>query len=451
MIFRLLLSLLLFVCSAVSFAQSPAKFEKLTNTSGVQLFYPVGTAPAGAGQLIWDRAVNNDGGQPRVGGTGAVRNPSGGSVPVNGSTRVPGAGVSGAIGRAIPKILGRLAGPLVVGVELYDLGREIGFELSKDSAGQLGVQKLDSSICTVSPCYEWLPFAGMNGAPQPWTYSPGNACAMSVGRSWGGVDIASASYLDWQCTFYRSSGAVLSNWAPPYRDATPASSNLVPSTYQDFLDAIASKSGWPSSSKLAPVLRDSLELVPSPAIGTGPITVAGPSSSSGPTTTTVNTTNNTTTTSVTTHNHTYQGDTVTTTSTVINNTINNTTGDTIETTTTNISNPVTPPAESDYSTSDVPLPDLPILYQPKYPTGLVGVWTQKKAALLATPLASLLPQLMPSVGSVGSCPSWMLDLSLGAWSYGSYNVAPPCYIWDWAKFFVIAGALLLARALIFGG
>ncbi len=101
--------------------------------------------------------------------------------------------------------------------------------------------------------------------------------------------------------------------------------------------------------------------------------------------------------------------------------------------------------------TDSALPSAPSLYTPKYPTGLVGVWNTGKAALLATPLGSVTAQLMPSGFSSGTCPSWMLPLALGAWDFGSHDVSPPCWIWDFGKAIIIISALLLARALIFGG
>lgn len=108
----------------------------------------------------------------------------------------------------------------------------------------------------------------------------------------------------------------------------------------------------------------------------------------------------------------------------------------------------TPPVDS---ASDTPLPDQPKLYTPKYPDGLIGVWTAKKAALMTSPLLNLVSGLMPSVPDGGSCPTWMLSLDVGIADFGVHDVAPPCWIWGFAKVVVIVSALLLARALIFGG
>ena len=101
--------------------------------------------------------------------------------------------------------------------------------------------------------------------------------------------------------------------------------------------------------------------------------------------------------------------------------------------------------------SDAALPAPPVLYVPKYATGLVGVWNTGKASLLATPLGSLTAQLMPAGFASGTCPTFMLPVNVGFRDFGTFDVAPPCWVWDFGKAIIIISALLLARALIFGG
>ena len=58
---------------------------------------------------------------------------------------------------------------------------------------------------------------------------------------------------------------------------------------------------------------------------------------------------------------------------------------------------------------------------------------------------------MPSVGLTGTCPVLMVNLDVGFQNFGTHDFAPPCWIWDFGRVVVIVSALLLARALIFGG
>lgn len=101
---------------------------------------------------------------------------------------------------------------------------------------------------------------------------------------------------------------------------------------------------------------------------------------------------------------------------------------------------------------DQSTPDHPKLWERKYPDGITGVWTAKKNALLATPLGQLTTTLMPNIPAGGSLPVWNLNLDLGgSWDFGTHDVAPSAQVWEWAGIFIVIGALLLARALIFGG
>lgn len=404
-----------------------------------------GTPVVGAGVPT----VNTDGGLPRVDTSGSIRNPSGNPVPVSATARVPSAEVAKAAGRAAVNIGTKLAVVVGVGLTLYDLAKEIGHILSREPDGSLKVTKPDPNVCSVSPCYQFA----LGGFP--WRSSRLTACQdwkyggttyeyrnIRVGATTGDQgyghclgDVHGISngvyYTTNQTSIYGSTVA-------------PSPAAYLPSSMQELQDAIAAKSGWPSGSAVRRLLAEDY---PAPADRVKPIstTVSGPATSAGTSSQSAKPNGNTETKTVT-HNHTYNGNTVTTTTSTVINNYNPTTNVTETETTTE-----TPAPEPDDNVTDAPLPALPKLYEPKYPDGLVGVWAQKKAQLLATPLASVLPQLMPSVADGGSCPSWMLNLSLGHWDYGSHDVAPPCYIWDWCKFFIIAGALLLARALIFGG
>ena len=81
-----------------------------------------------------------------------------------------------------------------------------------------------------------------------------------------------------------------------------------------------------------------------------------------------------------------------------------------------------------------------------------GAWSKRKDQLTSTPLAGLISTLTPNIGgSGGGCPVWNISISLMGTNYGTFNASPPCYVWSFLRVMVMLGALILARALIFGG
>ncbi|MDR6427150.1 hypothetical protein J2738_003288 [Variovorax paradoxus] len=183
-----------------------------------------------------------------------------------------------------------------------------------------------------------------------------------------------------------------------------------------------------------------------------PLSVEGPAQSPASTTTsqstqqTPNGPQTLTTTNTTVINYNYAGDTITVNQTTTSVTRNEA-GDVISSTTTNST-----PEAVDEPPSDTPLPPVPDLYVRKYPNGMEGIYDEYKDQLKNTSLVQLAKQLMPNIGDGGACPSWPINLNFATWApYGVHDVAPPCWIWDVAKAILILSALLLARALIFGG
>lgn len=304
----------------IGFAQSSAKYEYFEMPGGGRVLSAIGQAPAGAnaaqGQAVWDRAVGLDGGMPKASGTGQLRVPTGANVPVGVTGRVTGAGAAAAFGRAIPKMLKQFAGPLGVGMVVYDLAKELGFDASKDSSGDLVVQQAATDADGLDHI-----FSDSSGASGSWAATVAGAIASyeaATGAHYWEFNGNCHAFFDAPrmssyCAYYGSRSAQI----------VAAGS---PATLQQLLDAIAAKSGWPSTSKVGPALVESLNAVPSPAVATGPLTVTGPATSPGGKTVTNDVTNNTTNTQTTTHNHSYAGDTVTTTTTTTNITINNSTG-----------------------------------------------------------------------------------------------------------------------------
>lgn len=454
-IFAVLAFFFLAICSQVALAQQgpfvPLPYDYYETAGRVRVQQNISDLTVSGGGRLFDTPVASaDGGPLKVTGTGNIRNPSGNHVPVTATARIPAAQIAGAIGRALGKVLAVVALPIAI----IELAQELGFILSKTpDDGSVSVSKRDPTVCTVAPCYDYT-YSHMG------TYRPtvSSACSAAVAFQNGIANDPYTYRLDYivestyRCAVsYRTDSGT--SWVSggffnlTQRSIAVSAPVYQPSTTQEFLDAVAAKSGWPSSSSAPKALSDSLALAPTPKPVADAPTVSGPATSPGPRVVIQNPTNNTTKTDQTTHHHTYDGPNVTTVTVTNSTTVNNTTGDVIEQATKTEEEKET--EVIDFQNSD--LPKLPELYKPIYPNGLVGVWSEKKAALLATPLSGVISQLMPSVSGGGSCPAWNLNLDLGYWNYGSSNVAPPCYIWDWCRFFVIAGALLLARALIFGG
>lgn len=346
------LGLGLFALAHVSVAHAqqapfvPLPMDYFETAGRVQVQQPINHLTLPGGKRLFDQSdLSTDGAAGvQASGTGNIKNPSGNNVPVNVKARIPNASVAGAIGRAAKKIASSVSGPLGIGVALWELGKEIGFDLSKDSTGELVVTKPDPNVCSVAPCYQFA----LGGFP--WRSSRLTACQdwkyggttyeyrnIRVGATTGDQgyghclgDVHGISngvyYTTNQTSIYGSTVA-------------PSPAAYLPSSMQELQDAIALKSGWPSTSAISRAIADSVAAT-GEKLSTGSPTVSGPATSPGITTTTNNTTNNTTKTETTTHNHTYAGDTVTTTNITNTTVINNTTGDTISNeTTTSTSSP----------------------------------------------------------------------------------------------------------------
>lgn len=354
---KYLLAALLFPVPIFASAQvgAPSMYKYHDLPNGQRTIVPASSPVRSVGEQIWGQATSNtSGGMPQVGATGQLPNPSNGRVPAVATGTLPAVEVGRAAGRSIARIIQKVALPVVVGVEIYDLAKELGYILKREPDGAVTVSKDDPTVCTTAPCYTHL---------------------FNVGNSWGirspSADIACSSLVNaWNNTTPKPvGGQVITSWnvvwvkvnEPQCRQVfaggwdnysgsaamlvqpAPAGSAVVTSTVQEFLDAVAAKSGWPSTSKVNDVIRND----PNPELQTPTgITVSGPASSPGPvsTTTTNNTdsSTNTTTNSTTTYNHTYAGDTITTTNTTVNITTNNVGA--VTSTTTNSSTPAPAPA-----------------------------------------------------------------------------------------------------------
>lgn len=280
--------------------------------------------------------------------------------------------------------------------------------------------------------------------------SSGERCVFDIQYKSGGVLQAGAS----RDLYMRGSTCPAGNYVQPDGSCTPtAGGGWVRAGIPDAT-GLMNNSRIPS----ADIVRELESAGQTAAMPIKDVSVSGPSSVPGASSTTINNTTNTTTTNTTTNNYTYNTNTVTNISSVTTSrTTRNSDGTvTNEETTTNTpgdeNDPRVEPEPEEAVPSDSALPPVPSLYERKYPNGMEGIWTEYKDQLKGTSLVSLVGKLMPNVGDGGSCPSWMLNLDMAQWAtFGTHDVAPPCWIWDVAKAILILSALLLARSLIFGG
>lgn len=454
-------------CQPVHAQQLPG-LNRTPTPSGWEYTQPSGPNLSGTPQPLqptkppnWGSGAAPAGSHYRATGSGfeaggTYRNPVPGSggktIDVSAKWPVP----KPAMARSLVKLLpymgaaGTVAGTLYGLYELYD---ELGF--FKSDSGSL--MKRDPSIVpSDGGLYRWStwqftgPFvstaqqacdaaaqfyANLNG----WN-TRGELEGIYCGIRLVGAHIAVGSSLQ-----RTTSGACPAGQYPVPGGTCSVSAPSVPATEQELEDAIAN---YENPEILNPALRDASNH-PSwehPSSTSNP-TLSGPSSTPGGSKQT-NHPDGKVSTSTTTHNHTYnQNKTYHTTTTVTN--IYNPTTDTTETTTEETEEP---PDEDQASPTDIPLADVPELYEQKYPDGISGVWNERKADLMGSPVGQLLDVLMPNLGSGGTCPSWSMNLDITDWAqFGTHDISPPCWLWEFAYWCVIVSALLLARSLVFGG
>ena len=315
-----------------------------TNVGSTTTFGPMTADASNAAKFSYGVAANG----AVFASTGtSVPTAGGGSVPIGVVGEVPKAGVARAIGRAAAKAFW----PIQVGSAIYDVAKEVGFSLSR---------KPDGSVQVVNDAAPYGPAAGCYVAPcslyqiTSGSFSTGwlktrEAAAAATENHFNAIDPANKYVL-----VVRAGTNIVDmgvNGGAPGSSGSLGISvmsvaptpgpvpDVVPSTMTELENAIAAKSGWPTSSALARALADALKS--GEAVSVIPKTATGPSTSPGTSTVTNNVTNNTTSTSTVTNNHTYAGPSVSTSTTTINSTVNNSTGavtDSVTVTTT----PVTP-------------------------------------------------------------------------------------------------------------
>lgn len=384
-----------------------------------------------------------------VGGKAATVTGISKPLPINYSKAV-GNFLRGAGGAAL-KTAGAVYAVAEVAKSLWDLCNELGFSCSKGSDGKPIVTKPNPDACTAGPCYYWT-YSGASYSTQQLackayenfrnTNYP-NIVTIASAPTNGSYDacyVYEANKSTGQLSLNGNYSVGVSRGA----SRSPDTDSGVSASIEELESSVAAKSGWPSSSSLPKVLEQAvtsgerLEL-PAPTV-TGPSTVQGPQTTQN--TPSQNGQPSQTKTTNTVYNITYEGNKVTTnnvTTTVINN------GSTTTTTT------ETKEEQPEAAPSDSVNPDLPTLYKRKYPDGLAGVWTTRKAELSASPLLSLLQNMMPTISGSGGCPQFSIPAQIGPLVFGTGALGPPCAVWDFCKIVILLTAAFLARAIVFGG
>lgn len=276
--------------------------------------------------------------------TGAnIPTAGGASVPVAVAGEIPKAKVAGAIGRFMVKIA-PTAYALNAGVAVYDLAKELNFLLSRNPDGTIKVEKTNPDVCTVAPCFTYrytTPLWSGGELSTPEMPTRLSACAALVPLITQGfrVNPNTPGWTEsnphvigndcWSDTTDGNGNSLGSHTRGPgyVKSVAPSPVTNLPSSQQEFIDAVAAKSGWPSTSALARATVDAIKSGESLAVE--PKTLTGPATAPVSQTVTNNTTNNTTKTETVTQNFTYDGPKVTITNTTNYTTVDNSTGATI--------------------------------------------------------------------------------------------------------------------------
>jgi len=324
--FRALLALALALLGGGAFAQVSAPdsafdrfYAQVTGVGKQTVTFGSGGQPV-VGQGV--PQISTSGGPVNVDRALPLRNNSGGLINASARISIPPA----TLAKIITRGLGAVS-VLGAGVALYDLAQELGFLVQKDGAAVV-VQKPPAESCVTGPCYEyrstnwvdtgWLKPSAFDSAMRSQfvaNSSPRNVTSSGVsGSVWAVSYVLTAEC----CGGVPAGTSGSATYNIQSREISPYSGTPTPSSMTELESAIASKSGWPSNSKVSQAVADATALVPAGPFQATP-QVTGPATSQGETKTVVNVDNSTTTTT-TQHQHTYTGNTINTTTTTVTST-----------------------------------------------------------------------------------------------------------------------------------
>lgn len=296
---------------AQSVAVQDSAFQRfLLNTTGVgQQTVGFGTGGQPLPQPSGFTLAGDGGSGLKASGTGVLRNPSGGSIPVAVTGRVTPSVMGSLVARAVP-----LLTVATVGIALYDYAKELGYNLSVGPGGSISVTKTDPTQCTSAPCY---------GPVSSRLFSTAvAACTAYAATVANGRPITNlVTYYETSTTFHCDFRAGAQNYSQLIgkTNSVPAPSPAQPSSVSELSTAVASQTSVPLSSSAARAIDQARQLLSEPIPLAQP-EVTGPASSPGSTSTSTKPDGSTVTITQT-YNHTYTGPTINTTTTTVTSTV----------------------------------------------------------------------------------------------------------------------------------
>ena len=239
--------------------------------------------------------------------TGRLTNPSGVDYTVTGTGRYNGAKLAPTLIKAA-KVLPALG----TGIAIYDLFQEVGVTANRAADGTTSFTRMQGATV---PGFDGASCDQMAAAGPAGTrvYSPG------LNRTYMVLYPPAAGGSSFPPGWMSDGGCVFGGW--PLISGFGAGKAFIagdarlngPATETDVANAIASRSGWPTSSALPRAIVQAVDAT-GDSIAPDSVTVTGPATTTGPARTVVNA-DGTRQVSTPTHNHTYNTNNVTTTTT----------------------------------------------------------------------------------------------------------------------------------------
>ena len=103
-------------------------------------------------------------------------------------------------------------------------------------------------------------------------------------------------------------------------------------------------------------------------------------------------------------------------------------------------------------TVEVPDIEVPVLYERKYPEGIKSAWSQSGIKEAAGKFDGLAQAFAPPWSDQkGQCQRFGMNIDVGIVSFGQHDFSPDCSLWLFIWVCMQIGAVLMFRALVFGG